>query len=147
MATTTTNMGLIKPAVNSATDEDLWGGQWNDNADTVEAWVTREQMHGGIEYPVNKTYRLVQYMRHAGTITETHTQCSSGTCTATFKINGVALGGTANSVSSVENSQAHSTSNTFSAGATITVEITSNSACEDLSFTIEYTRTSAGDAP
>jgi len=37
MATTTTNLSLIKPAVNSAVDEDLWGGQLNDNMDTLDS--------------------------------------------------------------------------------------------------------------
>lgn len=37
MATTTTNFSLTKPAVNSATDEDLWGGQWNTNADLIDS--------------------------------------------------------------------------------------------------------------
>lgn len=37
MATTTTNLGLSKPAVNSATDEDLWGGQLNTNMDTLDS--------------------------------------------------------------------------------------------------------------
>lgn len=37
MVTTTTNLSLNKPAVNSAVDEDLWGGQWNDNADTLDS--------------------------------------------------------------------------------------------------------------
>ncbi len=37
MATTTTNLSLTKPAVNSAVDEDLWGDQWNTNADTLDS--------------------------------------------------------------------------------------------------------------
>jgi len=37
MATTTPNLSLIKPAVNSAVDEDLWGGQLNDNMDTLDS--------------------------------------------------------------------------------------------------------------
>lgn len=37
MATTTTNYGLKKPAVNSPDDEDIWGGQLNENFDTIDA--------------------------------------------------------------------------------------------------------------
>jgi len=37
MATLTTNLSLIKPAVNSAVDEDLWGDQLNTNLDTVDS--------------------------------------------------------------------------------------------------------------
>lgn len=37
MATTTTNLGLTKPAVNSAVDEDLWGGQLNTDLDLLDS--------------------------------------------------------------------------------------------------------------
>lgn len=37
MPTSTTNFSLNKPLVNNATDQDLWGGYWNDNADTIDA--------------------------------------------------------------------------------------------------------------
>lgn len=33
----TANLNLNKPIVNSATDEDLWGGQLNDNMDTIDS--------------------------------------------------------------------------------------------------------------
>jgi len=36
MVTSTTNFSLNKPAVNSATDEDLWGAQLNTNMDTID---------------------------------------------------------------------------------------------------------------
>ncbi len=36
MGTSTTNFSLNKPAVNSATDEDLWGAQLNTNMDTID---------------------------------------------------------------------------------------------------------------
>jgi len=36
---TTTNFSFNKPIVNSATDEDLWGGQLNDNWDQVDAFL------------------------------------------------------------------------------------------------------------
>ena len=37
MPTLTTNFSLNKPVVNSATDEDLWGGYLNDNMDTIDS--------------------------------------------------------------------------------------------------------------
>lgn len=37
MPTNTTNFSLNKPLVNNATDSELWGGYWNDNADTIDA--------------------------------------------------------------------------------------------------------------
>lgn len=36
MATPTTNFGFSKPAVNNSTDQDLWGGEWNTNADGID---------------------------------------------------------------------------------------------------------------
>jgi microcystin-dependent protein len=36
MPTLTTNYSLNKPLINNATDEDLWGGQLNDNMDTID---------------------------------------------------------------------------------------------------------------
>lgn len=94
---------------------------------------------GLIEYPSNKDYMIVIKAPYSGTITETTTRSTSGTCTATFKINTTALGGTANSVSSVEQSQLHASSNVFAAGDDIVITISSNSACLNMSFTIAYT--------
>jgi microcystin-dependent protein len=36
MATTTTNYGLTKPAVNDPVDQNLWGAQLNTNMDTID---------------------------------------------------------------------------------------------------------------
>lgn len=93
-----------------------------------------------IETPDNQDYRLVLDVPFAGTITKVTTRSASGTCTATVKINTTALGGTANSVSSSEQGQAHSTSNTFSAGDDIVLTVSSNSSCADMSLTIKFTR-------
>lgn len=90
-----------------------------------------------------RDWRLVINLPYAITITKVTTRSVSGTCTATFKINSTALGGTANSVSSSEQSQAHASNNEASAGDDIVVTISSNSSCTDMSFTIEFTRTLA----
>lgn len=102
---------------------------------------TGECIAGFIASPSDKTYKLVVKAPHGGTITETTTISVSGTCTATFKINTTALGGTANSVSSGEQSQSHASTNTFSAGDDIQLTVSSNSSCTDMSFSIKYTRT------
>jgi hypothetical protein len=102
-----------------------------------------EMMAGFIATPSNKDYKIVVKAAHGGTITETTTISASGTCTATFKINTTALGGTANSVSSTEQSQAHASANTFSAGDDIVITVSSNATCADMSFSIKYTRTLA----
>lgn len=84
--------------------------------------------------------RVFIKMPHAGTITETTTRSTAGTCTATFKVNTTALGGTANSVSTSEQSQAHASTNTFAADDDIVITISSNSSCANMSFMIKYTR-------
>lgn len=104
---------------------------------------TGEQISGFIAAPANKSYTIALKMAHGGTITEVTTKSVSGTCTATFKVNSTALGGTANSVSSSEQSQSHSGTNTFVAGDDIVLTVSSNSACVDMSFSIKYTRTLA----
>jgi hypothetical protein len=110
------------------------GGIFADVTQTTEHWS------GLITTPSDKSYTLVLKSPHAGTITETTTKSASGTCTATFKVNTTALGGTANSVSSSEQSQAHSSTNTFSAGDDIVLTVSSNSSCADMAFTVKYTR-------
>lgn len=112
----------------------------NANASGASITQTKEFMSGFLSSPSNKDYRIVVKAAHGGTITETTTRSASGTCTATFKINTTALGGTANSVSSSEQSQAHSSSNVFAEGDDLVITISSNSACIDMSFTIKYTR-------
>lgn len=102
---------------------------------------TKEMMCGFISTPSDKDYRLVLKAAHAGSITETTTRSESGTCTATFKVNTTALGGTANSVSSSEQSQAHTSSNTFAEGDDLVLTVSSNASCAGLSFTVKYTRT------
>ncbi len=39
MPTDTTNFGLLKPLVNSATDQDLWGGYLNTDMDEIDALI------------------------------------------------------------------------------------------------------------
>lgn len=144
MPNNTANFSFNKPLVNNATDADAWGGYSNDNWDDADDIISKEQFHVFIPRPSDKTYTLVLKARHAGAITETTTKSSTGTCTATFNIDSVDLGGTANSVSTSEQSQSHSSANTFSAGDTINVVISSNSSCENLAISVFYTRTSAG---
>lgn len=106
----------------------------------LAAVTTASAISGMIERVTDKSYKLVVKCPFAGTINETVTICASGTCTATFKINTTALGGTVNSVSSSEQTQTQASANTFVAGDDIVVTISSNSACLDMSFTIKYTR-------
>lgn len=102
-----------------------------------------EMISGYIGAVVDKTYKIVIKAAHGGTITETTTMSESGTSTATFKINTTALGGSANSVSGTEQSQARSSANVFVAGDDIQITTSSSAACVGMSFTIKYTRTLA----
>ncbi len=102
---------------------------------------TTEMIAGFIASPADKSYKIAVKMAHAGTITEATTISVSGTCTATFKVNSTALGGTVNSVSSAEQSQAHASTNTFVAGDDIVLTVSSNATCADMSFSLKYTRT------
>lgn len=101
---------------------------------------TPDYISGLIPSPADGTYKLVAKLPFAITITNTTTISDSGTCTATFKIDGVSLGGSANSVSSSEDSQAHASANVAAAGTDISLTVSSNSSCANLSFTITYTR-------
>lgn len=140
----TSVMSQNKPKVNDAEDQDVWGGQLRDNIDLYESWFTKEEIDWGISFPANGTYTIRLKARHAGIITETTTDADAGTGTATFKVNGAALGGTANSVSTTEQSQSHGSSNTFAAGDTISVTFSSVSGLSYVYVSIHYTRTSAG---
>lgn len=97
-----------------------------------------DYISGIIAEPSDKTYLLSVNIPVGGTITETTTKSASGTCTANFKIDTTALGGTANSVSSTEDVQSHASANVFSAGDDINLTVSGNSSTADLSFTIKY---------
>ena len=130
----------------------VFGATLVDDVDATAARVTLaaattpqtdEAIAGFIASPSDKDYRIVVKIPHGGTITETTTVSASGTCTATFKINTTALGGTVNSVSSTEQSQAHASANAFAADDDIVLTVSANASCVDLSFSIKYTRTLA----
>lgn len=97
---------------------------------------------GMIETPEhNKTYTLVLKVPFAGTIHETTTDCASGSGTARFKIEGVNLGGTINTVTTSEQSQTHNSANVFSSGNTISMTMTSDSpSLIDYVFSVRYSR-------
>lgn len=139
-ATQTTNVGLNKPTVGG--DADTWGTSLNANADTLEAWLSVWDAQATIAVPTNATYPMILYAPFDGTITAVRAKCDSGTITVTGKIDGVALGGTANSVTNTTSSQAHASSNSFSAGGALTFTTSSNSSCVNLQVQFHGTRTS-----
>ena len=109
-------------------------------AQRVTLEIATQAWSGILLLPANQTYKLVIKCPFAGVINSVTTMCASGSATATFKINTTALGGTANAISTSEQSQAHSSSNAFSIGDDIQVTISSNSSCVDASFSVVYTR-------
>lgn len=129
-----------------AVDADKIDGADAANIRALLEVATKSQtdfISGMIKTPAAQDYRIIVKAPIGGTITETVTRAASGTCTATFKVNTTALGGTANSVSSSEQAQAHASSNTFAADDDIVITISSVSSCADMSFTIKFTRTLA----
>lgn len=92
-----------------------------------------------IETPANGDYTIILKSIWAGSVTAMTTKATSGTCTLTGKVNSTNFGGTANSVSSTEQTQTHSSSNTFAVGDDIAVTVSSNSSCARLVGNIELT--------
>lgn len=95
------------------------------------------------EYPENKSYRMVVNSEIGRTITRMTTICTTGTATVKGLIDGVDLGGTANSVSTSEQSQTHSSANVVHVGDNIAIVFSSVSSCENVTVTIAGTLTLA----
>jgi len=113
------------------------------DAMAIPAFTQTDFISGIIAIPTNTDYRIVVQLPYALTITSTTTRATSGTCTATFKINTTALGGTANSVSTSEQEQTHSSANVAAVGDDLVITVSANATCQNLSFTIKFTRTLA----
>jgi hypothetical protein len=131
--------GVVTAAAKTVLD-DATTGDMRTTLSAAARSQTAEMISGYIGTVADKDYRIVVKAAHAGTATETTTRSESGTATFTFKINTTAFGGTANSVSSSEQSQAHASANAWSAGDDIVITASANAACVGASFTIAYTR-------
>lgn len=86
------------------------------------------------------TYHLALNTPFAMEITAVTTDCDTGTCTAQVRINGTPLGGTSNSVSTTEQTQAHTSANNAAVGDDVTLVISSNSGCEGLRLSMKFNR-------
>lgn len=93
-----------------------------------------------IETPENKAYTLVLKAPYPFTITEVVTKTASGTCTVTGAIDGVSLGGAANSASSTEQTQTKSTANSVAAGQDVAITVSANASAADLRVAVNGTR-------
>ncbi len=116
-----------------------------DNAETgLASKADKDQVVAAaftFKFVEDETVRLIINCPFAWTITSTTTRTEAGTATCTFKIDGVALGGTANSASTSEQTQAHSSANVVDAGDDVEVTFSSTSGdCENLAITIAGTR-------
>jgi hypothetical protein len=109
--------------------------------DISDLQAQQEVIDFTIESPDNQDYLFEIDAPYGYTITQVDSGCRSGTCTATTKIGGTALGGGANSVSTTLQSKTHSTNNTIAAGGTSVVTISSNSSCAGLRLVFWITRT------
>lgn len=87
----------------------------------------------------NKGYKLIVNSPVGATITAMTTICESGTCTLTGSINATPLGGTANSVSTSEQTQSHSSANVMAAGDDFTLTISSVSSLVGMTVTVAIT--------
>jgi hypothetical protein len=89
----------------------------------------------------NKGYKLIVNSPVGATITAITTICESGTATLTGSINATPLGGTANSVSTSEQTQAHASANVLAAGDDFTLTLSSVSSLVGMTVTAAITVT------
>lgn len=85
-------------------------------------------------------YRVVINIPYGLTITSTTSRCTAGTATATFKINTTALGGTANAVSTSEQTQSHSSDNVMAVGDDLVITVSASSGCQNATLAFAATR-------
>ena len=91
-----------------------------------------------IERPAAKSYIVLLKARSAFTITSVTTKCGFGTATLAVTVDGAAIDGSANAVSTTEQSQAHEQA--VAAGQDIAVVVSGITNCLDLAFSIDLTR-------
>lgn len=113
----------------------------NANNALIEAHTHEEVFTSDVETVADQDYVLWYDAPFPGTITMIRTESASGTCTLTGKVNTTALGGTANSVSSTAQEQAHSTANTFVKGDKVLYTVSSNASCLNMAVAFYLTRT------
>jgi hypothetical protein len=96
---------------------------------------------GIIKTPANQDYRIVEKLPYAVTITELTAKTSSGTITATFKIDTTAITTGAISVTSTQSSVTPTALNVAAAASALVMTLSANSSAANLSFVVKFTRT------
>lgn len=110
-------------------------------ASLTGTWTLTDSLCGVIETAANKSYIIGLKMPFAGTIIDLTTQSTSGTCTMTATVDGGAVVGISNAVSTSEVTSTATSNNGFSVGQNIALVITSNSAALNVAFNMKITRT------
>lgn len=88
-----------------------------------------------IATPIDTDYIPMRSIPVGFDLQQIKSECESGTCTATVKINTTALGGTANAVAPAPpQTQSHSSANTAVADDDITVTISANASCLNMTL-------------
>lgn len=113
----------------------------SNGAGTLPTFQTlTDGIAGYLLVPSNQSYRIWLNSPFACTITSTTTQSTAGTCSLAFNINGTPVGGSANSVSTSQQTVTRSSANSVAVGNYIEVTVSSASGCTGLSFMIALTR-------
>jgi hypothetical protein len=142
IATANGNISGINGVLNGATAAGQVLESTGSGGATNPTYKTRQEaIDFTIESPDNKDYLFEINCPYGYTITQVDSDCRAGTCTATTKIGGVALGGGANSVSTSLQSKTHASSNAIALNGTSVVTISANSSCEGLRLVYWITRT------
>lgn len=110
-----------------------------DRHDEIEA-LKSDEWSWFFQDVEDKDYRLIVGTSFAKTIDEITTRSESGTCTLTGKINSTDLGGSANSISSTEQTQEHESANEMVIGDDFVLTVSGNSNAQGVAVTVKWRR-------
>lgn len=102
-----------------------------------------ELISGYVDAPGNGDLDIIIKTPIGFTIQEITTKAVSGSITATWKIDGVALGGAANAVSTSEETQVHASANAIAVDEDLSVTTSSDASCTGFHYTMKVARTLA----
>lgn len=93
-----------------------------------------------ISFPTNRSYRVQLNATFGYTIQSITSLCDSGSCTATWNINGTSLTGSANNVGTTSQTRTYTGNNIVAAGDNLNCVISASSGCKYAIFEIAFTR-------
>lgn len=100
-----------------------------------------EYLSGYFAGPLNQDYRIIERIPYGMTFAGFTGKTSSGTLTATLKINSTAITDGALNVTLTQGSVTPSAANVAAEGDALVITVSAISSPRDFSWTIEYTRT------